>query len=254
MKISTAKIVAAMVDPKLIPDLNLGEKLVMNLLMAIGPVKRAVTERWLFGRKVAVEFYKEGIRDFLVLGAGLPTAGHVHQLFPDARVFYVDKDERVVKLAQEKLAGNEKVRYIKGDLNKFQEEVLPEAKKFFGESPRLGVVMVGIIYFLPDERVREIFKSLYGWVAPGSRLVVTNTDADAIRATKGTYLRYLLFKGLYRLVGNRNYPRTDAGLRAMLLPWQVVERIPIFAPVPGNPDPRFAVSTGYIAIKAESGG
>jgi hypothetical protein len=249
MSVSTAKVVAAMVDPKLMKDLNVGEKLVLFLLRRIGPVKRAVNERWLFGQRAEVEFYKEGIRDFLVLGAGLPTAGHVHQLFPDARVLYVDKDENVVKLAQNKLAGNERVRYIKGDLRKFQEEVLPEAKKFFGDAPKLGIVMVGIIYFLPDETVREIFKALYGWVAPGSRLVVTNTDADAIRATKGTYLRYLLFKGLYRLVGNRNYPRSDMGLRAMLLPWQVVERIPIFAPVPGNPDPRFAVSTGYIAVK-----
>jgi hypothetical protein len=249
MSVSTAKVVAAMVDPKLMKDLNVGEKLVLFLLRRIGPVKRAVNERWLFGQRAEVEFYKEGIRDFLVLGAGLPTAGHVHQLFPDARVLYVDKDENVVKLAQKKLAGNERVRYIKGDLRKFQEEVLPEAKKFFGDAPKLGIVMVGIIYFLPDETVREIFKALYGWVAPGSRLVVTNTDADAIRATKGTYLRYLLFKGLYRLVGNRNYPRSDMGLRAMLLPWQVVERIPIFAPVPGNPDPRFAVSTGYIAVK-----
>ncbi|MCS7286823.1 MAG: SAM-dependent methyltransferase [Anaerolineae bacterium] len=252
MRISTAKVVAAMVDPKLIPELNPLEKLVMILLNLIGPVRRAVTERWLFGQKVAVEFYKEGIRDFLVLGAGMPTAGHVHQLFPDARVLYVDKDERVVKLAQHKLAGNEKVRYIKGDLTRFHEEVLPEAKKFFGESPKLGVIMVGIIYFLPDDKVREIFKSLYGWVAPGSRLVVTNTDADAIRITRGTYLRYLIFKGLYELVGNKNYPRTDAGLRAMLLPWQVVERIPIFKS--DTADPKSAVSTGYIAVKVKTGG
>ncbi len=250
MSVSTAKVVAAMVDPKLMKDLNVGEKVVLFLLRRIGPVKKAVSERWLFGQRAAVEFYREGIRDFLVLGAGLPTAGHVHQLFPEARVLYVDKDEKVVKLAQEKLAGNERVRYIKGDLRRFQEEVLPEAKKFFGEAPKLGVIMVGIIYFLPDEVVREIFKTLYGWVAPGSRLVVTNTDADAIRATRGTYLRYLLFKGLYRLVGNRNYPRSDMGLRTMLLPWQVVERIPIFAPVSGSPDPRFAVSTGYIAVKS----
>ena len=248
MSVSTAKVVAAMVDPKLMKDLNAGEKLVLFLLRRIGPVKKAVNERWLFGQRAALEFYKEGIRDFLVLGAGLPTIGHVHQLFPDARVLYVDKDEKVVKLAQEKLAGNEKVRYIKGDLRRFQEEVLPEAKKFFGNAPKLGVIMVGIIYFLPDEVVREIFKVLYGWVAPGSRLVVTNTDADAIRATRGTYFRYLIFKSLYRLVGNRNYPRSDMCLRAMLLPWQVVERIPIFAP--GSSEPRLAVSTGYIAVKS----
>ncbi len=254
MRVSTARVVAAMVDPKLRPELNFGERLVFRLLRLIGPVKKAVTERWLFGQRVAVDLYREGIRDFLVLGAGMPTAGHVHQLFPDARVMYVDKDEKVVKLAQEKLAGNAKVRYIKGDLTRFHDEVFPEARKFFGEAPKLGIIMVGIIYFLPDEVVREIFKALYGWVGPGSRLVVTNTDADAIRATRGYYLRYLAFKGLYRLVGNRNSPRTDTGLRAMLLPWQVVEKVPIFSPVPGSPDPRFAVSTGYIAVKTESGG
>ncbi|HDN79846.1 MAG: hypothetical protein DRI61_03005 [Chloroflexi bacterium] len=247
-KFSTAKLVAAMVVEEQ-EGLNLLERCVFFLFKCLGSIRRAVKERWLFSQRSMLEFYKAGIRNYLVLGAGVLLPTHIHRLFTDVRVLYVDNDEEVVREAQKLLAGRENVRYVWGDLRRWDETIKPVCQEFFGESPRLGVIMVGVTAFLPDNLIRRILKSIYAWVAPGSYLSVTNIDAETIRATPGIYIRYVIFKLIYLLVGNRHHIRTDAGLKALMLPWRVVKVVPIF---PGNPElspGQKAYASGYIAMK-----
>ena len=63
-----------------------------------------------------------GVRQFLDIGAGLPTANNTHEVAqavaPDARIVYVDNDPMVLLHAQALLSGNPEGRtaYVESDL------------------------------------------------------------------------------------------------------------------------------------------
>jgi S-adenosyl methyltransferase len=61
-----------------------------------------------------------GIRNFLDLGSGIPTAGNVHEIAqeydPTARVVYVDNDPIAVAESRMLLDGNDRCAAIEGDL------------------------------------------------------------------------------------------------------------------------------------------
>ena len=58
---------------------------------------------------------EQGVEHFLVLGAGLPTRGNVHEGVPGARVLYTDLDADTVALGQRLLAGVEGTGYTRCD-------------------------------------------------------------------------------------------------------------------------------------------
>lgn len=67
-------------------------------------------ERALLGRMVRY-LVEQGVRQFLDLGSGVPTLGHVHEIAqgidPTSRVVYVDTDPGVVAHSNRLLAGTE---------------------------------------------------------------------------------------------------------------------------------------------------
>lgn len=68
----------------------------------------------------AVRFLAEsGIRQFIDIGSGLPTQGNVHeiahQVAPDARVVYVDREPVVLAHGRALLAATPEVTVIQGD-------------------------------------------------------------------------------------------------------------------------------------------
>jgi len=69
-----------------------------------GVPEAARANRRFLGRAVRYLAREAGIRQFLDLGAGLPTNGNVHQVAlevtPDARVVYVDNDPMVIAHAR----------------------------------------------------------------------------------------------------------------------------------------------------------
>ncbi len=229
-------------------SLNLLESGVCFALKRLGPTERILKEQWLFGRRAALEFYKAGIRDFFVPEAGMLMRGAVHQLLDDVRVLYTDKHSEAVERAQSWVEGQINVSYVQGDIANWFDEVLPIAKDFFGEEPRLGIIMTGVTYFLPDELLRKIFKSLYSWAASGSYLAVTGLDIETVRLVRSTYLRYIISKILYKALGASSYSRTDAGLRALMLPWKITRRQPIAPEITGFGGGRASL-LGYVATK-----
>ncbi|MFD2396994.1 SAM-dependent methyltransferase [Prauserella oleivorans] len=73
------------------------------------------TQRALLGRIVR-HLTELGITQFLDLGSGIPTCGHVHELAPSASVVYVDNDPRVVAVARDVLAGTGNAVLLDEDL------------------------------------------------------------------------------------------------------------------------------------------
>ncbi|MFF8965593.1 SAM-dependent methyltransferase [Streptomyces globisporus] len=89
----------------------------------------AKADRLFLGRAVRHLAEQEGIRQFLDIGTGLPSADNTHEVAqrvaPDARVVYVDNDPLVLAHAQALLVGTPEGRidYLDADLRDVDEAV-----------------------------------------------------------------------------------------------------------------------------------
>ncbi|MFD8742751.1 SAM-dependent methyltransferase, partial [Streptomyces sp. NPDC059616] len=88
-------------------DRAVGDR-VTAMYPSIGEVARA--DRAFLGRAVRYLAGEAGIRQFLDIGTGLPSAGNTHEVArrtaPGCRVVYVDNDPAVLALARTLLAGS----------------------------------------------------------------------------------------------------------------------------------------------------
>jgi hypothetical protein len=120
----------------------------------------------------------DGIDQFLVFGAGIPTQANVHETAPAARVLYTDVDPQIVAVGEHLLAGLERANYALGDLTDLDsidrvvlDRVLPDRNR-----RPLGVVLFGLPAFFDDATLAEVLEALYDAVPAGSRLLF---DFDA---------------------------------------------------------------------------
>ncbi|GHF63841.1 hypothetical protein FHX82_003114 [Amycolatopsis bartoniae] len=118
-----------------------------------------------------------GIRQFLDLGSGIPTAGNVHEIAqaedPAARVVYVDYEREAVELGQRILGGNPNATAIRADLRE-PEDVLSRAGLLdFGEP--VAVLMISVLHFITDdEQARDVVRKYVGRLVPGSYLALSH--------------------------------------------------------------------------------
>jgi trans-aconitate methyltransferase len=125
-----------------------------------------------------------GIRQFLDIGAGLPTMGNVHEaaqeVAPGAVVAYVDYDPMVLSHARAILANQVNVVVIDGDLRS-PKEILAKAAERIDFSEPAAILLVAILHFVPDsQRPYELVRTLIDALAPGSYLVLTHGSSDGV--------------------------------------------------------------------------
>jgi hypothetical protein len=149
------------------------------------PDGRAVplANRRFLGR--AVEFLaKAGIRQFLDLGAGLPSQNNVHEVAqrvcPDARVVYVDNDPVVLNHAEALLATNDSTVVIGEDMRE-PERILahPTVQRMIDFSQPVAVLFVATLQFVTDEQDPwGIVSTITEPLTPGSYLAVSHLTVD----------------------------------------------------------------------------
>jgi trans-aconitate methyltransferase len=150
-----------------------------------------------FLRRAVTRLAKEdGIRQFLDIGTGLPTAENVHQIVqritPDSRVVYVDNDPVVLAHARALLTSGPEGRtdYIDADL-KNPAEILQQAAKTLDLDQPVALVLVAILHFVEDDEAYPIVRGLVDALPSGSRLVLSHLTEDLnpenIRAVQRTY-------------------------------------------------------------------
>jgi SAM-dependent methyltransferase len=136
----------------------------------------------------AVEYLarEAGIRQFLDIGAGLPSANNVHEvaqrIAPDSRVVYVDNDPLVLAHARALLTSHPAGRtaYIDADLRD-PEKILahPVVRDTLDFSQPIALMLVAILHFIPDEDdPGAIVATLMSALAPGSHLVSSHVTAE----------------------------------------------------------------------------
>jgi hypothetical protein len=152
-----------------------------QLLAALPDIGGVVRDnRSFIGRVVRFLAGEAGIRQFLDLGAGLPTQNCVHEMAqaiaPDARVVYVDNDPVVCSHGQALLGHGDTVGVVLGDLRQ-PAEILrnPEVLAKLDFSQPVGVLCVCALHFVPDEeKPHQIIAEYRDHLAPGSYLAITH--------------------------------------------------------------------------------
>ncbi|GAA4217556.1 SAM-dependent methyltransferase [Actinocatenispora rupis] len=122
-----------------------------------------------------------GVRQFLDLGSGLPTAGNVHEAAPGARVVYVDHEPVAAAHGRTMLADVPRARMLAADLRDV-DGVLgsPEVRDLLDLSEPVGLVMVGVFHNIgPDEDAPGLVRKYREALAPGSHLVVSAATRDS---------------------------------------------------------------------------
>ncbi|GCB48031.1 SAM-dependent methyltransferase [Streptomyces sp. NL15-2K] len=147
-------------------------------------------------RAVSTLAKEDGIRQFLDIGTGLPTAENVHQIVqrinPDARVVYVDNDPVVLAHARALLTSGPEGRtdYIDADF-KDPAHILEQAAKTLDFAEPVALCLVAILHFVEDEEAYPIVRELMDALPSGSRLVLSHLTEDLnpenIRAVQRTY-------------------------------------------------------------------
>lgn len=128
---------------------------------------------------------RAGIRQFLDLGAGIPTVGSVHEVaqavVPDARVVYVDVDPVAVAHGRALLVDNPYATAIRGDVRQ-PAEILndPQVTEMIDFSRPVAVLLIAVLHFVPDaDKPAGIVEYLREQLAPGSFLVLSHGCREA---------------------------------------------------------------------------
>jgi SAM-dependent methyltransferase len=137
-----------------------------------------------FLRRAVMYMVAQGITQFLDLGSGIPTVGNVHEVAqrtnPACRVVYVDYDEVAVAHSKLLLTGNDNAAVVSADLRR-PKTVLsaPGTKRLLDFNQPLGLLMVAVFHFVPDEsNPAQIVASYRDVLAPGSLLALSHLTAD----------------------------------------------------------------------------
>lgn len=137
-----------------------------------------------FLRRSVVYMAERGIRQFLDIGSGIPTAGNVHEVAqdrdPSAKVVYVDYESVAVAHSQLLLEDNDKATIVQADMLDPASIVgHPETVRLLDFSRPIGLIMAGVFHFVPlDADAPRIVKQFRDVLAPGSFLALSHFTAD----------------------------------------------------------------------------
>ncbi|MFI5775786.1 SAM-dependent methyltransferase [Nocardia sp. NPDC051570] len=146
----------------------------------------ALENRAFLRRAVTFLAAEAGIRQYLDIGAGLPTAGNVHEIAqdiaPDSRIVYVDNDPIVAVHARTLLNSSPqgKTAYIEADVRE-PERILthPDLLATLDLTRPVALMLVAVMHFIVDEeRPRELVRELCRALPSGSYLVMTHATND----------------------------------------------------------------------------
>jgi O-methyltransferase involved in polyketide biosynthesis len=132
-----------------------------------------------------------GIRQFLDVGTGLPTADNTHQvaqrIAPEARIVYVDNDPLVLVHARALLTSSPEgvTKYVNADLRD-SDHIVSEAAKTLDFTKPIALIMNGIMgHVEDDDEAYGCVRRLVDALPSGSYLAMsdgTNTDEAGVRS------------------------------------------------------------------------
>ncbi|WP_326633771.1 SAM-dependent methyltransferase [Nonomuraea fuscirosea] len=162
------------------------DRAVAEKLLAVAPDTRLVARA---NRRFQIEavghLAERGVRQFVDLGTGIPTAPSVHEtvraVHPSCRVIYVDNDPVVRRHAQVLLADAPGVAAVEADLRRPAEILAdPHVTGLIDFDQPVCVLMVGVLHFVMDqEDPLGIVAAFRKHMVAGSHLVLSHAMAES---------------------------------------------------------------------------
>ena len=156
-------------------------------------VENARASRALLARVVRYLAGEAGVRQFLDIGTGLPTANNTHEVAqavaPESRIVYVDNDPIVLTHARALLTSSPEgaTAYVDADLRD-PDKVMQEAARTLDFSQPVALMLMGILgHIADDDDARSIVKRLVDAVPAGSYLTLndgTDTSPEVVEAAR----------------------------------------------------------------------
>jgi trans-aconitate methyltransferase len=146
-----------------------------------GAIITTRANRAFLGRAVRFLAAEAGIRQFLDIGTGIPSADNTHEVAqgeaPESRIVYVDRDPIVLAHARALLtsATEGQTAYLDADAND-PEAILARAAGTLDFSQPVAITMLFILHVLKDPHA--VTSRLVDAVAPGSYLAISIPASD----------------------------------------------------------------------------
>jgi len=144
----------------------------------------ALANRAFLQRAVRFLAAEAGIRQFIDIGTGIPSAGNVHEVAgraaPDTRVVYVDNDPIVHVHANALLTGTGTTGIVLADLREPAAILAdPRLRELIDFTRPVALLLVAILHFIRDEEdPAGIVATLRDALPPGSYLILTHGTQD----------------------------------------------------------------------------
>jgi hypothetical protein len=162
--------------------------------LAIAPETRfAALENRAFLQRAVRYVAERGVRQFIDIGSGYPTAGPVHEvageIVTDPHVVYVDYDPAVARLSRTLLHSANVATIVQDLRHPWHVIDDPDVARLIDWSEPVAVLMVAILHFIA-ENPKEIIATFRDHMASGSYLVLSHgchgespdTAEEAVRA------------------------------------------------------------------------
>jgi hypothetical protein len=172
----------------------------------------------------------QGIRQFVDIGSGIPTAGNVHEIAqkadPEARVLYIDHDPIAVAHSELILRDNPGARVLEADLRRPQDILdAPILTELLDLSQPVAVLMVSVLHFVSDsDRPQETIARFHDLLSPGSYLVISHGTGEGRRSESAQV------KKLYASTSTPLTYRSREQIAALFEGWDLIEPGVVWVP------------------------
>jgi O-methyltransferase involved in polyketide biosynthesis len=148
-------------------------------------VEHARMDRVFLGRSVRYMAGEAGIRQFLDIGTGLPTADNTHEVAqrvaPDSRIVYVDNDPLVLAHARALLTSTPEgaTDYVDIDMHD-PDKIIEAAARTLDFDRPVAVTMLGVLWHIVDDAEAQAVVDHYMDAVPsGSHLAIAHPTIEA---------------------------------------------------------------------------
>ena len=153
--------------------------------------------RAFLARTVRFLVREAGIRQFLDIGTGIPTANNTHEvaqrIAPDSRIVYVDNDPVVLSHAQTLLKSTPEgaCAYVDADLRD-PDTILAWAANTLDFGQPVAVMLIAVMHFVGDDaQASAIINRLMAACVPGSYVALSHAASDIDAAQMAEMIRRL---------------------------------------------------------------
>ncbi len=176
-----------------------------------------------FLRRAVRYLARQGIRQFVDLGSGLPTVGNVHEIAqgeqPEARVVYVDIDPTAVLHSRLMLVGNPGATVLQVDLRQPEQVLSHRDLRWQIDLARpVALLAVAVLHFVVDSdapnKIMDVYRDA---LAPGSFVVLSHASQDLEPESAEKVMH------LYARSGNPMQFRTHAEIASFFGDFEPVE-------------------------------